>query len=97
MSYLTKFVDVILSGFWVIPKIASPNSSMSIHDIINYSTSISPFEFEKCGKEGNKLQKFENVKNKKSFLNKIKIFHGFLRATIWWKNENLIKNSRHKL
>ena len=29
----------------------------SIHDIINYSTSIFPFEYGKCGKEGGKSQK----------------------------------------
>ena len=50
----------------------------SIHDIINYSTSICPFEFGKCGKEGKKLQTFEYLKNEKSFSDEIKnIFHGF--------------------
>ena len=45
---------------------------MSNHDIINYSTSICPFESGKCGKEGKKLQKFEYLENKKSFLDEIK-------------------------
>ena len=45
---------------------------------INYSTSICPFESGKCGKEVKKLQKFEYLKNKKSFLDEIKnIFHSF--------------------
>ena len=46
----------------------------SIHDIINYSTSICPFESAKCEKEEKKLQKFEYLENKKSFLDEIKNF-----------------------
>ena len=35
-----------------------------------------PFESGNCGKEGEKLQKLENLKNEKSFLDQIKnIFH----------------------
>ena len=46
--------------------------------IINYSTSICPFECENCGKEGEKLQKFEYLKNEKSFFDEIKsTFHSF--------------------
>ena len=70
--YLTKFDDVMWSSFWVIAKIASANLCKSIHDIINYSTSICPFEFGKCGKEGKKLQKIEYLLNEKSFLDEIK-------------------------
>ena len=44
------------------------NLCKPIHDIINYSISISPFEYGKCGKEGEKLQKFEYLENEKSFL-----------------------------
>ena len=74
--YLTKFDDIILSSFRVIPKITSANLCKPIHDIINYSTSIWPFEVGKCGEEGKKLQKFEYVENEKSFLDEIKnIFH----------------------
>ena len=44
----------------------------------NYSTSGCPFESGKFGKEGKKLQKFEYLENKKSFLDEIKnIFHSF--------------------
>ena len=51
---------------------------MSIHEIINYSTSICPFESGKCGKEGKKFKKFENLENEKSFLDETKnIFHSF--------------------
>ena len=49
-----------------------------IHDIINYSTFICPFESGKRGKEGKKLQKFECLENEKGFLDEIKsIFHSF--------------------
>ena len=78
IHYLTKFDDIILSSFRVIPKITSANLCKPIHDIINYSTSIWPFELGKCGKEGEKLQKFEYLENEKSFLDEIKkIFHRF--------------------
>ena len=88
MQYLTKFDDVIQSGFWVIRKILSEDLCQSIHDIRNYSTSIRPFESAKCGKEGKKLQKLEYLENKKSFLDEIeKIFHSFWRPIIWWKNK----------
>ena len=54
------------------------NLCKSIHDIINYSSSIRPFESGNCGKEGGKLQKFEYLENEKSFLDEIKnIFHSF--------------------
>ena len=47
-------------------------------DIINYSTSIFPFEFGNWGKEGKKSQKFEYLENEKNFLDGIKnIFHSF--------------------
>ena len=52
------------------------NICRPIHDIVNYSPSICPFESGKCGKEGKKLQKLEYLQNKKSFLDEIKnIFH----------------------
>ena len=61
-----------------------------------YSTSICPFESGKCGKEEKKSQKFEYLEKEKSFFDEIKnIFHGFWGPIIWWKNENLIKNSGH--
>ena len=57
-----------------------------------------PFKSRKFWKKGKKLQKIEYLVNEKSFLHEIKsIFHSFWRATIWWKNKNLIKNSGHKL
>ena len=49
MYYMTKFDDIIQSGFSVIPKITSVSLCKPIHDIINYSTSICPFESGKCG------------------------------------------------
>ena len=69
-----------------------------MHDIINYYTSICPFESGKSGKEEGKIQKFEYLNNEKSFLDEMKnIFHSFWRAIIWWKNKKFIKNSGHKL
>ena len=69
-----------------------------MHDIVNYSTSICPFESRKSGREEEKIPKFEYLENKKSFWNEIKnIFHSFWRAIIWWKNKNLKKNSGRKL
>ena len=87
-----------IKGFWVILIITSANLCKPIHDIINYSTSICPFESGKCGKEGKKLQKFEYLENEKSFFDEIKnIFHSFWRVIDWWKNKNLIKSSGQKL
>ena len=92
IHYLTKFDDIIWSGFWVISKITSANLCKPVHGIINYSISICPFESGKCGKEGKKRQKFEYLENEKSSLDEIKnIFHRFWRAIIWWKNKNLKK------
>ena len=49
-----------------------------MHDIINYSTFICPFESGKCGKKEEKIQKFEYLENKNSFLDELKnIFHSF--------------------
>ena len=98
--YLTKFDDVVfvVSSFWVILKIKSVNLCKVIYGIINYSTSICPFESRKCGKGGKKLQKFEYLENKKNFLDEIKnIFHTFGRPIIWWKNKHLLKNSTDNL
>ena len=60
------------------PKIKPANLCKPIHDIINYSTYICPFESRKCGKERGKLQKFEYLENEKSFLDEIEnIFQNF--------------------
>ena len=52
----------------------SANLYKSIQDIINYSTSICPFESGKCGNEGEKLQKFEISRTKRAFSMKQKTF-----------------------
>ena len=76
--YLTKFDNVTWSSYWVIAKIASANLCKSIHDMINDSTSICPFESGKYRKEGKKLQKIEYLENEKNFLDEIKnIFLSF--------------------
>ena len=98
MYHLTRFDDVIQSGFWVIPEITSAILWKPIHDIINYSASVGPFESGKCRKEEKKIQKFEYLENEKSFLDEIEnISHSFWMAFIWWKNKKLTKNSGHKL
>ena len=51
-----------------------------MHDIINYSISICPFESGKSGKEEEKKQKFEYFKNKKSFLDELKNIFQFLKG-----------------
>ena len=43
-----------------------------MHDIINYFTSICPFEFGISGNEEEKIQKFEYLENEKSFSDEIK-------------------------
>ena len=76
--YLTKFDDVMQSSFWVIQKVTTANLCKSTDSIINHSTSICYFESRNPGKEGQKLQKFDYLENKKSFLDEIKdIFHSF--------------------
>ena len=68
---MTKFDDVIQTSCWVISKITSANLCKPIHDI-NYSTSMYPFVYQKCGKEGKIFQKFGYLENEKSFLVEIK-------------------------
>ena len=70
VTYLTKFDGVIQDIFWVIPNITMSNLCKPIHDIINYSTAICPFESGKCGKEEEKLQKFEYLENEKKMKKK---------------------------
>ena len=59
LYYLTKFDGVRSAIFWVIQNITPANLCKPIHEIINYSTSICPFESGTCWKEEEKLQKFE--------------------------------------
>ena len=55
-------------------KIKSANLCKTIYDIINYSTTIYPFESGKCEKEGKKLQKFEYLENVEGFFDEITFF-----------------------
>ena len=51
-----------------------------MHDIIDYSTSICPFESGKSEKEEEKIQKFQYLEKGKSFLDEIKnIFHSLVK------------------
>ena len=95
--YLTKFDDAISSDFWVIAKITSANLCKPIHDIINHSTSVCPFEFTKYGKEMKILQKFV-VEKRRAFKMKSKTFFiVFEGLSFGEQNKNLIKNTGHKL
>ena len=85
---MTKLDGVIWSGFWVISKITPANLCKPVRDSLNYSTLICPFESGKCGKEEEKIQKFEYLENEKSFLDEIKIF---LKGYHLVKNKILIK------
>ena len=58
---------VYMKRFLSYSKITPANLCKPIHDIINYSTSICPFESGKCGKEDEKLQKIEYLENEKIF------------------------------
>ena len=60
-------IPLLVVEFLSYSKITSANLCRPIHDIIKYSTSIYPFEPEKCGKKGKKLQKLEYLKIKNSF------------------------------
>ena len=51
-----------------------------IHDIINYSTFTCPLESGKCGMEGEKIQKFDYLKNEKSFSDEIITFFQFFKG-----------------
>ena len=70
ICYLTKFDDVTSSGFWVIPKTTSANLCKPIDDIINYYTSICPFESGKFRKEGKNYKKLNISRAKRAFLMK---------------------------
>ena len=70
IHHLTKFNDVIYTAvFQLFQKITSANLEKPIHDSIDYSTFICPFESGKGGKEGEKLQKFDYLQNEKSIFN----------------------------
>ena len=51
-----------------------------MHDILNYSTLICSFESGKCGKEEEKIQKFEYLENEESFLDEIEKKFQFLKG-----------------
>ena len=75
-----RYFEKRLSKALVIIKITNANLCKSIHDIINYFTSTRPFGFGKYGKEGKKIQKFEYLENKMSFLDEIKNIFQFLKG-----------------
>ena len=62
-----KFRKIPLLVIHYLKKITSANLCRPIHDIINYSTSICPFESEKCGKEGKKYKNLNISRTKRAF------------------------------
>ena len=60
--YLTKFDDVCK-----FMQLKSANLCKPIYDIMNYSTSICPFESRKCGKEGKNYKSLDISRTKKDF------------------------------
>ena len=68
--YLTKSDDVTYNSFLIIPKTTCANLCKPIHDIINYPTSICPFESGKSGKEGKNYKKLNISRIKRAFLMK---------------------------
>ena len=81
VTYLTKFDDVIQDIFWVIPNITILNLCKPIHDIINYSTAICPFESGKCGKEEENYKNL-NISRMKRRWNKKTFFTVFERLSL---------------
>ena len=81
VTYLTKFDDVIQDIFWVIPNITILNLCKPIHDIINYSTAICPFESGKCGKEEENYKNL-NISRMKRRWNKETFFSVFERLSL---------------
>ena len=67
MYYLTKFDDVIYSGFWVILKIKSVNLCKPIYDIINYSTSFAILNLESVEKKGKNYKNLNISRTKRAF------------------------------
>ena len=62
MYYLTKFYGTVLF------QITSANLCKPIHDIINYSTFICPFEPGKLGKQGKKYKDLNISRTNKALL-----------------------------
>ena len=65
--YLTKFDDIISSGFWVIPKITSANLCKPIHDIINIPLRFVLLSLENVEKKGKKYKNVNISRTKRAF------------------------------
>ena len=95
--YLTKFDDVIYSGFWVIRKFyicKFIQANSWHHKLFHFHLS---FCIWKVWKGREKITKvWISWEWKELFWWNKRYFHSFVRAIIWWKNKNLIKNSRQK-
>ena len=66
--YLTKFDDIYnIKQFLSYSKITSGNLCKPIHDIINYSTFICPFEPRNCGKEDKNYKNLNILRIKRAF------------------------------
>ena len=96
--YVTKFDDVIKSGFWIIRKnyiCKFMQANSWHHNLFHYHLFFSAWQVWK-GRE--KITKIWISRERKELFrwNK-KHFSKFWRAIIWCKNKNLIKNGGLKL
>ena len=67
MHYVTKFDDVNKAAFELF-QMTPENVCKPIHDIINYSTFICPFEPGKLGKQGKKNKDLNISRTNKALL-----------------------------
>ena len=82
MSYSKNYICKFMQANWL------------HHKLFHFHLSFWIWE---AWKRRQKIQKLEYLENEKSFLNEIKnTFHSLWRAIIWWKNKNLLKNSKYK-
>ena len=70
MYYLTKFDDVMYNSFCAIPKITSANSCKPIHNMINYSTSMSLWIWKVWNRREKNYKNLNILRLKKTFLMK---------------------------
>ena len=82
MYYVTKFDKAVF------PNVTSANLCKPIHNVINYFTFIWTW---KAWEGREKIQKFEYLKNEKSFLDEIKKFFIFFEGLSFGE-----KNCGHK-
>ena len=91
--WIKKANNFQIANVRVILKVTSANLCKTIHDIINYSTSICPFEFDSVKRKEKNYKKLNISRTK---INNM-FFIVFEGLSIDEKNKNLMKNSGNKL